>query len=338
MKCRSSLQQFPLKSFPLDPKRHIRDSYGTLHILTEQVELVISRDGFADTQQDWFLVSRADNLGPSDAYDVILGGSWKRRFGDTYRRQTRKGKETIHRARPSLHDAVQHWVRSTLDEQENVDVNSLENGWAPLHQATRSDSESMVRLLLDRGADLNIRGDFGCAPIHLAVERKSEFMVCLLSDEGANVNIPDENGRTPLHYAVRSRAGGRMAKLLMDYNADPLKGDNDGVTPLHYAAMQDYKDCFEHIIQHRSFSHHADKQKPPTGPFIFLWDLPKGAMSGHDAGRRVLLDTVTLTKGADSVKINTCQAYVRETYVHHGVQLLYDIVSALHADDRRQSE
>lgn len=37
--------------------------------------LKFSRGGSADTEQDWFLVSRADNLGPSDTYDVILGES-----------------------------------------------------------------------------------------------------------------------------------------------------------------------------------------------------------------------------------------------------------------------
>jgi hypothetical protein len=198
----------------------------------------------------------------------------------------------------------------------------------------------MVHLLLDRGADLNIRGDLGRAPIHLAVQSMSEPMACLLLDKGANVNVPDENGRFPLHYAVRSRAGGRMAKLLMDYNADPLWGDNDGITPLHYAAMQDSKDCFKYITQHRSFSQHAEKHK--SGPFIFLWDLPGGVMSRlqHDVelNERALLDTVTLTKGADSVKINTCQSYVQETYGDHGMQLLLDIARALHADDRRQSK
>ncbi|RLL96199.1 hypothetical protein CFD26_100972 [Aspergillus turcosus] len=125
-KCRRSLQQFPLKSFPLNPKRHIRDSYGTWHILTEEVELEIRRDGSDDTEEDWedwFLVSLADNLGPSDAYDVILGGKWKNKFTNNRLKdfraatreragapslpeeeETRKGKEPIHRM--SLNMAV----------------------------------------------------------------------------------------------------------------------------------------------------------------------------------------------------------------------------------------
>ncbi|KAF7155501.1 hypothetical protein CNMCM6106_004647 [Aspergillus hiratsukae] len=447
-KCRRSLQQFPLKSFPLDPKRHIRDSYGTSHILTEQVELVINRDGSANTEQDWFLVSLADNLGPSDSFDVILGRKWKEKFESnrlkgfrvattTYRDysrereraeapsrlksdtrfdsptrtndvsglwgtpthiparrtrwtvvesgqaramtppvpeegETRKGKEPIHRQRTALHDAARQGldqlVRSILDEQENIDVNSLEKGYTPLHHAVQSGSEStahlllargadpdirdvlgraplhyavgeesepMVCLLLDKGANMTIQDQSGCIPLHYAVQQRSELivcllsdkgadvntqnmdgwtplhyavreesepMVCLLSDKGANMNIPDKtgrtpihlavqkeaqpmvcllsekganvntrdiDGRTPLHYAVHSQAV-RMVKQLMGYGADPLRGDNNGITALHYAAMHRFDDYVTYITQHDSFSHHAEKHKPPIGPFIFL--------------------------------------------------------------------
>jgi hypothetical protein len=78
--CRSILSRFPLHSFPLQPGRQIPDSNGNLHTVTEQVELVISKSGAADTEQDWFFVSNEQHLERSGSYDVILGRKWKDKF------------------------------------------------------------------------------------------------------------------------------------------------------------------------------------------------------------------------------------------------------------------
>lgn len=51
--------------------------------MTEQVELVISKSGAAETEQDLFFVSNEDSLEPSGSYDVILGRKWKEKFENT---------------------------------------------------------------------------------------------------------------------------------------------------------------------------------------------------------------------------------------------------------------
>jgi hypothetical protein len=51
-----------------------------MYTVTEQVELVVSKSGAADTEQDWFFVSNEQNLERSDSYDVILGRKWKDKF------------------------------------------------------------------------------------------------------------------------------------------------------------------------------------------------------------------------------------------------------------------
>ncbi|GFF60678.1 hypothetical protein IFM61606_06494 [Aspergillus udagawae] len=78
--CRRILSRFPLHSLPLQPGRQITDSNGNMYTVTEQVELVVSKSGAADTEQDWFFVSNEQNLERSGSYDVILGRKWKDKF------------------------------------------------------------------------------------------------------------------------------------------------------------------------------------------------------------------------------------------------------------------
>jgi ankyrin repeat protein len=67
--------------------------------------------------------------------------------------------------------------------------------------------------------------------------------VKLLLEHGANPNIQDyKYGWTPLHFAVKN-CHVDVARVLLDYGADPTIRDNEGRTPLDYGS-----DC-EEIIE-----------------------------------------------------------------------------------------
>ncbi|RHZ65492.1 uncharacterized protein CDV56_105393 [Aspergillus thermomutatus] len=112
-RCRRILSRFPFHSFPLQPGRQIPDSNGILHTVIEQVELVVSKSGAADTEQDWFFVSSEDRLEPSDSYDVILGRRWKEKFED-------KGSNG-YRAAPTIYRGDRHPKdeRTKQEEERN---------------------------------------------------------------------------------------------------------------------------------------------------------------------------------------------------------------------------
>ncbi len=81
----------------------------------------------------------------------------------------------------------------------------------PLHWAVSCNQKEMVKFLLDRGADPNARGYFGCTPLHYA--RTREMVELLLQRKWlvrrVNINAADDDGRTPLHWAKEG------------YNSDP---------------------------------------------------------------------------------------------------------------------
>jgi ankyrin repeat protein len=75
----------------------------------------------------------------------------------------------------------------------------------PLQHAVRSRNEALVRLLLDKGADINAQGGVTKSALIEAVDLGLEGLVRLLVENGANVNAkgPEYHDSTPLQLAVR---------------------------------------------------------------------------------------------------------------------------------------
>ena len=94
-----------------------------------------------------------------------------------------------------------------------------------------------MKLLLERGASVNDDDnmDWFESPLCLGAWFGSEAMVRLLLDRGADVHSRDYFGRTTLHSASRrkdSDAEG-VIKLLIERGADVKAWANDGCTVLH---------------------------------------------------------------------------------------------------------
>jgi ankyrin repeat protein len=57
-------------------------------------------------------------------------------------------------------------------------------------------------LLLDKGANVKAKADFGQTPLSRAADKRHEAVVRLLLDKGADVEAKDEYGQTPLSRAA----------------------------------------------------------------------------------------------------------------------------------------
>ena len=85
-------------------------------------------------------------------------------------------------------------VRSLLDQGVNVNAKDSALGCTALVYAAQWDKPDVVRLLLARGADINMIGD-GYTPLTMAASLGKTDIVRILIDKGADVNKADESGK-----------------------------------------------------------------------------------------------------------------------------------------------
>src|SRR5258708_22756236 len=91
-------------------------------------------------------------------------------------------------------------------------------GATPLLYAALYGDAASVKLLLDAGADPNIRNDAGASALMWAAGDLQK--VRLLVDHGADVNATSDAGRTPLLIAAGRFGNAAVVKLLLDHGAD----------------------------------------------------------------------------------------------------------------------
>lgn len=99
-------------------------------------------------------------------------------------------------------------------------------------------SDLVVRLLLDKGADINARNCYGNTALHEACRSGVMEIVEMLLNAGADVNATNNKGSTPLHfYCLGDTENGELhtvsgAKELIHSGAIVDARDNSGMTPL----------------------------------------------------------------------------------------------------------
>jgi ankyrin repeat protein len=112
-----------------------------------------------------------------------------------------------------------------------------EDGDRPLASAAWHGHLGMVRLLLERGANINATGDGGDTALHLAALWGHYEVLALLLDKGAETNSRDHYGHTPFMRACFNDHLGVVNMLYQHMQGQGLDDRSDsGWTALHYAA------------------------------------------------------------------------------------------------------
>ncbi|KAL6637601.1 hypothetical protein ACP70R_025173 [Stipagrostis hirtigluma subsp. patula] len=135
-----------------------------------------------------------------------------------------------------LHDAASRGKMDTckhLVEHLGFDVNSDASdgsGMTPLDCAVSHGKVIAVRYFLAKGADLNMQDCKGFAPLHYAAKQGYDGIARLLLSRGASVDLFSSEG-TPLHVAASHGKAGVM-QILLEHHANPDKVSADLCTPL----------------------------------------------------------------------------------------------------------
>jgi uncharacterized protein len=129
----------------------------------------------------------------------------------------------------------------------------LDRGGSPnryLHAAINAGSIDAVKMMLDRGANVNLVGEDGITPVMLSARltyRVGVKMTQLLIDKGANVNDKASKGSTPLMFGTLCVASHyqdeyvKVTRLLIKSGAKVNVKNNKGDTPLSLAKSGGWK-------------------------------------------------------------------------------------------------
>ncbi|RDA85187.1 hypothetical protein CP532_2388 [Ophiocordyceps camponoti-leonardi (nom. inval.)] len=120
----------------------------------------------------------------------------------------------------------------------NIDIDAKDSfDQTPLFWAVegRGNDESVVKLLLENGADINARDSGGKTVLSVAARHGNTHIVKLLLQKGAAASIKDERGDTALAEAVRGGHLDVVKLLLATEGVDPDSTNKFGESPLSYA-------------------------------------------------------------------------------------------------------
>lgn len=122
------------------------------------------------------------------------------------------------------------------------------DGWTPLHLAAFFGHLEVAQFLLTQEVDVNMlsTNPQNNAPIHAATAGRKLPLVQLLLEHGANPNLKQSKGWTPLLQAVHN-FDLTLCDLLLEHGADATIANDDGVTALAYAEQQGYDDLVQRL-------------------------------------------------------------------------------------------
>jgi ankyrin repeat protein len=128
-------------------------------------------------------------------------------------------------------------LRKLLDEDPDLAAAWAADGFTPLHLAAFFRHPDAARLLVDRGAPIDVvarNEEIAVTPLQSAVTAGEEETAALLLERGADPNFRHGGGFTPLQTAAH-HGSERLVGLLLSHGGDRTLADDAGRTPAAYA-------------------------------------------------------------------------------------------------------
>jgi ankyrin repeat protein len=218
--------------------------------------------------QQHFPIPRADG----ESALVIAAGSWHDSFVKLLLDMGFDANSAIHSSQPHRIPTRAGQFVTMAELEWDFDIGSeLRGPWSALHAAVQRGNQAITRMLLDNKANIDYIDTYGWTPLHLAASKTLD-LVPLLVEYGADVNMRDKQGCIPLHWAVAgsvvmAHAGGwsstrsniatqeEAVVFLLQHTSDINVRNTDGQTALHWAVRYG-----ERTIARLLVERHADSR------------------------------------------------------------------------------
>ena len=138
-------------------------------------------------------------------------------------------------------------VKELLSLEININSQDVQ-GCTAVNGATEEGRKEIVALLVQAGANLNIKNNMGFAPLHSACFKGFLDIVNILVWNGRgnelNIDIEDNKGSTPLSWACY-RGHTPVVQVLIDAGANTIAKDKNGSMPIQYALCKRHKEIVQ---------------------------------------------------------------------------------------------
>ena len=185
----------------------------------------------------------------------------------------RAGEDLLHAAG---HGRVEGVKRALA---QGADVNTLRSDQTALMGSTSRRSLDCVQVLIEHGANVDLKNRMGWAPIHEAAAKDFSEIVEVLATGGANVDAHDRLGVTPLIAAIRNKSNTAALKLL-EVGASAQAPDFDGKSPVMWAVVMENDTLLSALVARGAPLAHKDQAGRTAMDFAKEsgWDLGLGIL------------------------------------------------------------
>lgn len=142
------------------------------------------------------------------------------------------------------------FIKFLLNQKIPIDIKNMASSTA-LHEAVRNGNVDTAILLLDSGADSNVRDASGNTALHLVMpEHSRSKLFSKLLEAGAKPDIKDNYGETPLHIAARIKMDENIIVQLINAGADVNERNKKGQSPLLLAIERNQLEQIDTLIKY----------------------------------------------------------------------------------------
>lgn len=193
-----------IEDFTNKSKLSIRDALGLPDIPGQVLE--VNPEDHPEFEFYFEAPSRNKQLrtGSFFLYQVFPGNTvtWQRLF--------------IKSAREAEYETVEKMIAFFREDTSFINCREPKTGNTALHWACRMGHFDVVRLLLENGADIDIKNNFRCAPINLAIEALQRKVSHYLIEWGCDIHNKNVKGQTVLE-TIRNDDFKRFLMELYEY-------------------------------------------------------------------------------------------------------------------------
>jgi ankyrin repeat protein len=148
-------------------------------------------------------------------------------------------------------------LKARIAQASPEELNKQGTAWdgTPLHKACACGRSSVIRMLADAGADLNLQNPFGRTPLFMAIDYERIDAAATLIALGADVNKSYLKSVTPWGHALFVDSI-EIAMLIIEAGADIPLDSEWSLIALHFAIDLGYPDAVKRLVEGGTSTEH----------------------------------------------------------------------------------